>query len=163
MREQRERALAVLADMGAPYEIEEHPAVYTIEEMEALGICERGKVAKNLFLRNASGKVHYLVTLVKEKHADLAAIREKLGCSRLSFASEERLKKHLDLVPGEVGPLGVLNDQSAQVIFVLDRELLHEKRVGMHPNDNTATIWIAMDEVERIVRAHGNPVIHLEI
>lgn len=78
-------------------------------------------MVKNLFLRDAKGKRHFLVVLDKDKRADLKALQEQLSCSKLSFASEERLKKHLGLSRGSVTPLGILNDAQGMVELVFDR------------------------------------------
>ena len=88
MSDQRQTVLDALERCGISYELQEHPAVHTIEEMDALGVFERGEVCKNLFLRNANGKTHYLVSLCKTKHPDIqSCIKPQLGSSRLSFGS----------------------------------------------------------------------------
>lgn len=104
--EEKEKVLARLEALGIPYELTEHPAVYTIEEMDNLKITEKGDVCKNLFLRDAKGTRHFLVVLDKDKKADLKKIQEQLGSSRLSFASEERLMKHLGPQQGVRHPAG---------------------------------------------------------
>ena len=86
-------------------------------------------MVKNLFLRDAKGKRHFLVVLDKDKRADLKALQEQLSCSKLSFASEERLKKHLGLSRGSVTPLGILNDAQGMVELVFDRDLIGRRRL----------------------------------
>ena len=78
--------------------------------------------------------------------------------SALSFASEERLKRFLGLEKGAVTPLGVLNDEERAVEVVFDRELAGLPSLGVHPNRNTATVFLAFADLEALVRAHGNPV-----
>ena len=162
MNEKRKKVLETLDKMEVSYEITEHPPVHTIEEMEQLGICSQGTVAKNLFLRNGSGKVHYLVVVIKEKQVDLVDLRQKLQCSRLSFGSPERLEKQLGISPGEVGPMGVLNNDGS-VIVVFDKDLVGNPRIGCHPNDNTATIWLPFSEIQRVVKSCGNQMIYLSL
>lgn len=162
MNEKRKKVLDMLEQMGISYQITEHAPVHTIEEMEQMGICSQGTVAKNLFLRNGSGKVHYLVVVIKEKKVDLTALREQLQCSRLSFGSSQRLEKQLGISPGEVGPMGVLNNDGS-VIVVFDQDLVGNPKVGCHPNDNTATIWLPFSQIERVVREQGNPIIYLAL
>ena len=96
-----EETLNKLDALGIAYEKIDHPAVYTIDEMDNLDITFKCNVVKNLFLRDAKGKRHFLVVLDKDKKADLAGIRGQLGCSKLSFASEDRLMKHLQLTKGD--------------------------------------------------------------
>ena len=115
MDENRVRALARLDELGIPYDLSEHPAVYTIAEMDALQMEREEEIAKNLFLRDKKGKRHFLVMLKKDKTADLALLAERIGCDRLSFASEERLGRYPGLVKGAVTPLGVVNDTEALV------------------------------------------------
>lgn len=91
---------AYLDGMGISYEVEEHAPVFTIDEMRELGI--KGSVCKNLFLRDAKGRQHFLVVLPGDRQADLGALAAALGSSKLSFASEERLMKHLGLTKGSV-------------------------------------------------------------
>ena len=90
-----------------------HVPVYTVDEIEDSDLWnhENGIGAKNLFLRDGSGKHHFLVIIREDKQADLKKVRDEIGSSRLSFASAERLMKYLNIEPGSVSPLGVLNDQ----------------------------------------------------
>ncbi|AZU62349.1 prolyl-tRNA synthetase associated domain-containing protein [Neobacillus mesonae] len=152
-----------LENSGIKYKQMDHPPVYTIEDMEELKITEHGEVCKNLFLRDAKGKRHFLVVLGKDKQADIKSIQAQLGCSRLSFASEERLQKYLQLQKGAVTPLGVINDTEAAVEIVLDSSLEGKEQLGFHPNDNTATIWISYGDLIKFIRMNGNNICHIEI
>lgn len=79
------------------------------------------------------------------------------GTRRLSFASDHDLMKYLKLIPGAVTPFGLLNDETCTVQFFMDRDFEHQ-RIGVHPNDNTASIWMRTDDLVSIIREHGNPV-----
>lgn len=159
----KEAVLAYLDALSIPYEITEHAAVYTIDDMDALGITSQGEVCKNLFLRDAKGKRHFLVTLPGQKRADLATIQQQLGCTKLSFASADRLKRFLGLEQGEVTPLGIINDADNAVELVFAKELVGNGRIGVHPNENTATLWMTFDDLLRAVEHHGNTVRMIEI
>ena len=159
----KEAVLKILRDKGIPFEVTEHPAVYTIEEMEAGGLPHSWDICKNLFLRDAKGKRHFLVSLEKDKRADLGRLAELLGCGKLSFASEERLGRLLGLRRGAVTPLGVLNDEDCAVELVFDRDLASHPRLGVHPCDNTATVWLAPADLERLAAEKGNPVCWLDL
>ena len=119
----RSAALARLDALGVAYELSEHPAVFTIEDMEQLGLTGSGTVCKNLFLRDAKGRRHFLVVIPGNCRADLKSIETQLGSTRLSFASAERLQRYLGLIGGEVTPLGIINDPDAAVEVVFDRQL----------------------------------------
>ena len=147
---------AYLDGMGISYEVEEHAPVFTIYEMRELGI--KGSVCKNLFLRDAKGRQHFLVVLPGDRQADLGALAAALGSSKLSFASEERLMKHLGLTKGSVTPLAVIQDPDHTVQVLLDESLTGMDRLGVHPLVNTATLWISGADLLRFVRSCGNPV-----
>ena len=152
-----------LTAKGIDFEKLEHDAVYTIEEMEKAGITAKGTVCKNLFLRDAKGKNHFLVTVPEEKRIDLKILAEQLGSTKLSFASAERLSKYLGVGQGCVSPLGILNDESKSVTVVFDKDLQFNNAVGIHPNDNTASIWITFDSINTIIKEHGNKVVFVKL
>lgn len=144
--------------MGISYELEEHEAVYTIDEMDSLGIGRGGEVVKNLFLRDAKGKRHFLVMIQKDKSADLKRLRGELDSTALSFGSQERLLKYLGLEKGAVTPFGVLNDPAGAVEVAIDRDLVGNPRLGVHPNENTATVWIGYENLKKALEASGHPI-----
>lgn len=162
---QQENVYKALDDLGIEYKVIHHEAVHTIEEMDALGIFTDGELCKNLFLRNANGKTHYVVSMMKDKHPDIQKdIRSQLGCSRLSFGSDERLMKHLGLTPGAVSPFGILNDPDAEVNVVFDSELKTlDGLVGFHPNDNTAFLWLKFSDLLKFIKSRGNDVYYINI
>ena len=157
-----EQAIKYVLDLldknSISYQYIEHEPVYTIEDMLRLHLDEAGEIPKNLFLRNANGKQHYLVIVSKEKIVNLKALREVIGSTALSFASEERLQKHLGLSKGAVTPFGVLNNADCSVEVFFDRELTCAARLGFHPNRNTATVFLSYHDVESIIQAHGNSI-----
>ena len=155
---EREKVFARLEELGVSYEVTEHPAVFTIGEMDALGLTAKGEVCKNLFLRDAKGRRHFLVVVPGEARADLRALAAQPESSKLSFASAERLEKYLGLKQGEVTPLGVLNDADAAVEVVFDRGLERFPCLGVHPNDNTATVWLSLADILRVVEGNGNEI-----
>ena len=150
--------LDVLDNAGIRYRMVSHDPVYTIEEMERLHLDADAEIAKNLFLRDARGKRHFLVVLCSCKTVDLKALRGQLGTSALSFASEDRLKRFLGLEKGAVTPLGILNDEARAVEVLFDRDLAGLPSLGVHPNRNTATVFLAFSDLESLIRSHGNSV-----
>ena len=149
---------AFLNEKGVPYEAVEHEAVFTMEEMERAGINTHGCICKNLFLRDAKGRQHYLVTVPDERRVDLKWLSAALGTSKLSFASAERLDTYLNVPQGSVSPLGILNDESRSVIFAADSMLASLPVIGVHPNDNTATVFLSFADLRRVIEEHGNAV-----
>lgn len=152
------QATDALTALGLPFELMRHPLVNTIEEMETLGLWSDGEVIKNLFLRDATGKRHFLVLLPHDKPGDLKALRAVLGSSRLSFGSAERLMDRLGLTPGSVSALGLLNDPDATVEVLADRALLGASRLALHPLINTATVWLSPADFEAFLKAQPHEV-----
>ena len=134
----------------------EHPAVMTVEESERLVPKLPGAKTKNLFLRDRKGARHFLVTAPHDVAVDLDALGTTLGAGRLGFASPERLQRHLGLTPGAVSFLGLVNDATGAVEFVIDRALWEAEAVHAHPLVNTATLVIAHADLERFLAATGH-------
>ncbi len=157
--EQKQKVYAALKYMQIQYEVFEHPAAHTIEEIDALEIFrDKPWVAKNLFLRDEKGRRHFLIVMDKDKQADLRYIRDQLRTSRLSFASEERLMKYLKLTKGSVTPLGIMNDEELAVELVFDKDLVGREMIGVHPNDNTATVFLSYNDLSEFIKSHGNQI-----
>jgi Uncharacterized conserved protein len=162
--EQKKKVYELLDNLGITYEAIDHPAAYTIEEMDHIELFRDNHwIAKNLFLRDDKGRRHFLIVLDKYKTADLKSIRAQLGTSGLSFASEERLMKYLKLTKGSVTPFGILNDDDLAVEVVFDSALIGRDQIGVHPNDNTATVMLSCSDLMRIIQEHGNKVSIVEI
>jgi Ala-tRNA(Pro) deacylase len=152
-----------LNELGIKYEAVEHEAVFTIADIDKAGTFADGVGCKNLFLRDASGKRHFLLVAEEHTEVDLKSVRAQLGCSRLSFGSEERLWNCLKLKLGSVSPFGVINDTECKVEIVFDKQLVSQPKLGFHPNDNTATVWISFEDVLRVVEDNGNSVCYVEL
>ena len=152
----KQEVKSFLEEKNIPFEWVEHKAVYTIEEMEELGLESMDEIAKNLFLRDQKGKRHFLVVIRADKQANLKELGEKLGVGKLSFASEERLEKYMGLKKGAVSPLGVLNDENCAVEVFFDEDFTKMPRIGVHPNENTASVYLSPEDLLRMIREHGN-------
>lgn len=161
--DKKERVLEKLDELNIKYELIDHPPVYTIEEMENLNLEEKGLIVKNLFLKNSNGKKHYLVILKSGKNADLKSIKSQIQSSALSFASEERLEKYLGLLKGAVTPFGIINDKDHCVNVVIDDDLKNETLIGVHPNVNTATVFISYDDMIKFINTFGNEILYVNI
>ena len=99
-----------------------------------------------------------------DKRVDLKKFQKKNGTRRLSFASADDLMAIMGLIPGAVTPLGVLNDEERRVEVCLDRDFLAEPgKIGVHPNDNTATVWLKTGDLIALISEHGNTVHSVQI
>ena len=144
--------------LGIRFERHEHPPVATVEEASQHWAGIDATHCKNLFLRNQKGDRHYLVILMHSKKADLRRVADQIGDGKLSFASPERLMKHLGLTPGSVSPFGLVHDEKHAVRVMIDRDLQHTERLSFHPNINTATLVISTVDFARFLAATGNAV-----
>ena len=156
MNDMRKKVIDFLESMNIPYDIIEHPAVFTMDEMDKLNIKtnneENSEIVKNLFVRDDKKKNYYLIVLQKDKQMNFKEIRKKLNCKPLTFASEEDLQKYMGLTKGAVTPFGILNDIDCRVEVVFDKDILSFERIGIHPNDNTATVWISPKDLEAMIK-----------
>lgn len=159
----KEDIVKLLNDENIKFELVEHEAVYTMEDIEKLNIKDKGTEVKNLFLRDEKGKNHFLIVAKEDTKIDMKELKNIINSSKLSFASEERLEKYLKLKRGSVSPFGILNDDQKAVKVFIDKNLEKDKKIGVHPNENTATIFISTADIEKIIKEHGNDVNYISL
>ncbi len=146
-----------LTDCGIRYEVTEHQAVFNMAELDAVELPYPEADAKNLFVRDDKKRNYYLITVKGDKKVNLKEFRRVNGLRPLTFASAEDLMAMMGLSPGAVTPLGLLNDSENRVKFYLDSSF-GDGLIGVHPNDNTATVWMKASDLVRIIRETGNDV-----
>ncbi|MDA1038540.1 MAG: prolyl-tRNA synthetase associated domain-containing protein [bacterium] len=153
-----------LSDLGIVFVKHEHPPVFTSEEAEEYWKDVDATHVKNLFLRNAKGDTHYLFVVHAGKRVDLKELKSKIGESRLSFGSSERLQKYLGVTPGSVSLLGVINDTDHEVVILMDQETWDmRERLSFHPNDNTVTLEVDREDIRRYIKHFGNEMKFLTV
>lgn len=102
---------------------------------------------------------YYLITVKGNKRVDLKAFRQQNDTRPLTFASDQDLMDMLGLIPGAVTPLGLLNDREHKVTFWLDKSFLESSGlIGVHPNDNTATVWLKTQDLLRLLEENGTQI-----
>ena len=151
-----------LTAQGVGYEITEHEAVFNMAELDSIALPYPDCDAKNLFVRDDKKRNYYLITVKGDKRVDLKDFRKEHGLRPLSFASADELMAVMGLIPGAVTPLGILNDEERKVIFYFDKAFLGGL-AGVHPNDNTATVWMKAEELVDLIKKHGNAVNVVEL
>lgn len=151
-----------LTKQNVQYEVTEHKAVFNMEELDCVELPYPGWDAKNLFVRDDKKRNYYLITVKRDKRVNLKEFRKRHCLRALSFASADDLFSILGLSPGSVTPIGLLNDMEHRVHFYMDAEFTGNK-IGVHPNDNTATVWMQADELMRLIREHGNQAEFVEV
>lgn len=158
----KEETYAFLKENNIEFEAVEHKAVFNMEELGDVELPHPECEAKNLFVRDDKKRNYYLITVKGAKRVDLKEFRQKHELRPLTFASADDLLEIMKLTPGSVTPLGLLNDSERRVKFYLDAEF-EGGMMGVHPNDNTATVYMKADDVLRLIREHGNEAETAEI
>lgn len=160
----KQEIYAYLKENNIWHEITEHKAVYNMAELAEIEIPYPQADAKNLFVRDDKKRNYYLITVKGDKRVNLKEFKQRNHTRSLSFASEEDLMDIMKLIPGSVTPLGVLNDTEKKVQVFLDKEFTKEPgMIGVHPNDNTATVWLKTQDLISIIKGHGNEISVVEI
>ena len=155
----RSEILNLLEEYGIPYELSKHLAVFNIEEISKIELPYPDRIAKNLFIQDDKKRNYTLLTVMGHQRVDLKEFRKAQGTRALSFASSEDLFRFLKLTPGAVTPLGLLNDNNHSVRLFLDASFLEGNgKIGVHPNDNTATVWLNTNDQIRLLRTHGTTI-----
>ena len=148
-----------LDSKNIPYEVTEHKACFNMAEISDVELPYPEADAKNLFVRDDKKRNYYLITVKGDKKVNLKEFKLKYNTRSLSFASENDLMSIMDLSAGSVTPMGLLNDTECKVQFYLDKDFLEKPYlIGVHPNDNTATIWLKTEDLINIIKEHGNAV-----
>jgi len=155
---------AFLQGHAIPYSRHDHPPVYTVAEAQRLVPPLPAARVKNLFLRDARGRRHFLVVMAADKRIDMKRLPAALGADRLSFASADHLKDHLGVDPGAVTILALVNDPQRSVRVVLDRRLWQEvDAIQCHPLVNTATLVIPRPAIDRFLQVVGHKVVIVDV
>jgi len=146
----------ILNQLGISFEYHEHPPAPTIEEAMKYWKNLDAMHCKNIFFRNHKGNLHYLVILEHRQQLSIHDLEQRLKQGKLSFASDERLLKHLGLTPGSVTPFGLINDSADHVHVFLDENLQKSRTISFHPCINTASIIVRFDDFLRFLDWTGN-------
>ena len=149
-----ERCYDLLDRLGIAYTRVDHEHADTIEackEIEKLLGCE---ICKNLFLTNRQMTEVWLLLMPGEKPFKTKLLSKQIGSARLSFASPEQMLRYLDITPGSVSVLGLMNDSEKKVRLLIDRDLLGQESIGMHPCINTSSLRVkTADLTEKLLPA----------
>ena len=160
----KKKIYELLEQKGIWYEITEHIAVFNMEEVAQIELPYPEAEAKNLFIRDDKKRNFYLITVRGDKRVDLKKFKQEHGTRSLQFASAEMLMDMMGLIPGAVTPMGLFNDDDCKIQWFLDNEFIDENGlIGVHPNDNAATVWMKAVDLVELIKEHGNTVNVIEI
>ena len=144
----------LLDSLGIEYERADHEPAMTMEACEEIDRALGAKICKNLFLTNRQQTAFYLLLIPGDKPFKTKDLSAQIGSSRLSFGSHELMEEILDITPGSLTVLGLMNDLDRDVTLLIDEDVLKEEFFGCHPCINTSTVKFATaDLTEKLIPA----------
>ena len=151
------RCYDLLDSLGVSYQRIDHEAAMTMEACAAIDEVLDATICKNLLLCNRQCTTFYLLMIVGDKHFKTSVLSKEIGSSRLSFAAPEYMEKFLDITPGSVSVLGLMNDKENHVELLIDEDVLKGEYFGCHPCINTSSLRLSTrDLMEKIIPAMGH-------
>lgn len=158
------RTYDFLDGLHISYQRIDHEAAMTMEACVEIDAALQATMCKNLFLCNRQETQFYLLLMPGDKKFKTKDVSAQLGVARLSFANEKYMEEYLDITPGSVSVLGLMNDHDGKVQLVIDKELLQGEEIGCHPCVNTSSIKVGMkDLMEVILPAMGHEAVVVEL
>lgn len=165
-REAREvRTYDLLDRLGISYERVDHEAAETMEVCAEIDRVLGALICKNLFLCNRQGTMFYLLMMPGDKPFRTKELSAQIGSARLSFASAEKMEEYLDIHPGAVSVMGLMNDTENNVLLLIDEDVLKNEWLGCHPCVNTSSLKLRVEDVIKVFLpavGHGYRTVRLE-
>lgn len=148
------RVYDFLDSLGVSYQRIDHEAAMTMEACEEIDRTLEATICKNLLLCNRQETQFYLLMLPGDKVFKTKDLSAQIGSSRLSFAKAEYMEQYLDITPGSLSVLGLMNDKDKMVRLLIDEDVLTGEYIGCHPCINTSSLRLkTKDLVEKIIPA----------
>ena len=146
------RCYDLLDSLQVPYQRIDHEPANTMEACAAIDEALQATICKNLLLCNRQETSFYLLMIVGDKVFKTSQLSKQIGSSRLSFAGAEHMEALLDITPGSVSVLGLMNDKENKVQLLIDEDVLNSEYFGCHPCINTSSLRLkTADLVEKII------------
>lgn len=154
----------LLDQLQIPYERIDHEAAQTMEACEEIDKMLGVTMCKNLFLRNQQKTCFYLLLMPGDKKFMTKILSKQLGISRLSFAEAEFMEQYLNITPGSVSVMGLMNDKENLVNLLIDQDILKAEYIGCHPCVNTSSMKIkTRDILEKFLQHTGHEYTKVEL
>ena len=158
------RVYDLLDSLGISYQRADHEPAMTIEACQDIDKLMETHMCKNLFLCNRQETDFYLLLMPGDKKFKTKELSSQINTARLSFANETHMEELLDITPGSVSVMGLMNDKEHCVKLAIDRELLKDPFLGCHPCVNTSSLKINMkDMMEKIIPAMKHEPIFVKL
>ena len=152
------RCYDLLDSLGVEYQRIDHEAAMTMEACVEIDRVLDATICKNLLLCNRQNTAFYLLMIPGDKVFKTSVLSKEIGSSRLSFAKPEYMLEYLDITPGSVSVLGLMNDHDHHVELLMDEDVLKGEYFGCHPCINTSSLRIrTADLMEKIIPAMDHP------
>ena len=152
------RCYDLLDKLGVEYQRIDHQAAMTMEACVEIDKVLDATICKNLLLCNRQATAFYLLMIPGDKQFKTSVLSKEIGSSRLSFAKPEYMLEYLDITPGSVSVLGLMNDHDHHVELLMDEDVLKGEFFGCHPCINTSSLRIrTADLMEKILPAMDHP------
>ena len=149
-----QRVYAFLDSLQIEYSRVDHEPAMTMEACEAVDRTLGAIMCKNLFLSNRQETAFYLLLTPADKPFKTKDLSAQLGVARLSFGKAEYMEQFLDITPGSLSVLGIMNDKENNVQLLIDEDILSSKLIGVHPCVNTSSLAIRVADLkEKIIPA----------
>lgn len=153
------RVYNLLDRLSIAYQRVDHEAAMTMDICAGIESSLGAGICKNLLLCNRQQTDFYLLMLPGDKPFKTSVLSKQIGSSRLSFAGGEYMEQFLDITPGSLSVLGLMNDHENRVRLLIDRELMQDDYIGCHPCINTTTLRLkTADLINRIIPATGHDI-----
>ena len=158
------RCYDLLDNLGICYQRIDHEAAMTMEACAAIDESLEATICKNLLLCNRQCTAFYLLLIPGEKVFKTKDLSAQIGSSRLSFASGEHMEQFLDITPGSLSILGLMNDKENRVQLLIDEDVLQGEYIGCHPCINTSSLRLrTQDIIEKLIPAMGHPPVKVKL
>ena len=158
------RVYDFLDSLSIHYERVDHEAAMTMEACIAIDAAMATTMSKNLMLCNRQCTDFYILLTPGDKKFKTSLLSKQIGTSRLSFADGTYMEQFLDITPGSLSVLGLMNDHENRVKLLIDKDVLTGDYIGVHPCVNTASLKIkTADLVEKIIPAMGHEPTYVEL
>ena len=152
------RCYDLLDKLGVEFQRIDHEAAMTMEACVEIDKVLDATICKNLLLCNRQSTAFYLLMIPGDKQFKTSVLSKEIGSSRLSFAKPEYMLEYLDITPGSVSVLGLMNDHDHHVELLMDEDVLKGEYFGCHPCINTSSLRIrTADLMEKIIPAMNHP------
>ena len=152
------RVYDLLDSLGVTYQRIDHEAAMTMEACAAVDEALGATICKNLLLCNRQSTSFYLLMLPGEKSFKTSTFSKTIGSSRLSFADPQYMEEFLDITPGSVSVMGLMNDKDHRVELIMDEDILKGEYIGFHPCINTSSLRLKTAALmEKVIPAMGHP------